>query len=75
MKSLKLDRAKYNEMLLNEYNNPYQQFRNFSGEWTLAVHGRTIKTVEGLNEVRRDQQKYIRKYYNPIEINNAVKYE
>lgn len=75
MNSLKITREKYNELLLNEYNNPFQEFRNMTGAWTLTVHGKTIKNAEGLNEVRREQQKFIRKYHNPIEINNAVRYE
>lgn len=34
MNSLKITREKYNELLLNEYNNPFQEFRTMTGDWT-----------------------------------------
>lgn len=75
MKSVQISHNKYNTLLLIDYNNPFQEFRSMTGDWTLAAYGKTIKTVEGLNEIRNIHQQIIKKNYNPIELDKAVLYK
>lgn len=68
---------KYNKILLNSYNNPYSEIRTKlerGEDYTFAAYGRQIKSVKDLDEVRKVIQQEKRKYYNPIELDKAVKY-
>lgn len=74
-KPLKVSLTKYNEIVLNDYNNPYQQFRNMKpGSWSIRFEdGRTITTMEQLDELRKEYQRQIKDNYNPLELDKAMK--
>lgn len=68
---------KYNEILLNSYNNPYSEIRTKlerGEDYTFAAYGKQIRTTKDLDELRKIIQQTKRKNYNPIELDKAVKY-
>lgn len=67
---------KLNEVFLNDYNNPYQQYRNLKpGSWSLIfADGRNITTIEELNGMKKEHQQEILNNYNPIELDKAIPY-
>ena len=74
-KYIPLSLEKYNEILLNSYNNPYSEIRTKleKGEnYTFSAYGKEIKSTKDLDDVRKIIQESKRKNYNPIEINKAV---
>lgn len=76
-KPLKISQLKYNEILIANYNDPYNQYRSMKpGSWSIGtLSGETIRTLDGLTKLTRDEQEKIRKNYNPIELDKAVLYE
>ena len=74
-KPIQISFEKYIKLLKNAYYNPFAEYRGKTGDWTLGIFGRQIKTVKQLDEVRKLQQNNIKKYNNPIELWNAIKYK
>ena len=73
--AIKITLAKYQKLLSDVYNNPFSEFENMKDQdWQLNIYDRKIKTIEGLNEIKSQYQSDIKKYYNPIELDKAVKY-
>lgn len=76
-KPLPISLKKYNEILLNAYNNPYAEIRvklERGDKYTFAAHGRQIRSVRDLDEIRKIVQEQKRKNYNPLELDKAVNY-
>ncbi len=76
-KAIVISLEKYNEILLNSYNNPYSEIRTKlerREDYTFSAYGKEIKTTKDLDEVKKIIQQTKRKNYNPIELNKAVKY-
>jgi len=72
---IKITLMQYQKLLLNTYNNPFSQFENMKNtDWSFLINGKEITTMEGLKEITKDNQLDIRKRYNPIELDKAVKY-
>ncbi|MDY3338618.1 GLPGLI family protein [Riemerella anatipestifer] len=67
---------KFREMQIDNYNDPYYQFRSMrEGTWAINVGGQKVTTHEGLNKVTRDLQAYLRKNNNPIELDKIISYK
>ncbi|WP_312822037.1 GLPGLI family protein [Epilithonimonas sp.] len=77
-RSLFLDEAKYKKFKLNFYEDPLAYAKNgrieITSENKLALDDGTIVTPDNIREVTLIQQKRIKKYYNPIELDNAIHY-
>ncbi|OCA77498.1 hypothetical protein BBI01_03365 [Chryseobacterium artocarpi] len=74
-KPLKINIERYNKLLLDNYNNPFDEYKNMKdGTWGLEIFDKEIRTQEGLKEIIKDYQKNIKKNYNPIELDKVVKY-
>ncbi|MBE9394643.1 GLPGLI family protein [Elizabethkingia anophelis] len=75
-KSMPITLEKYQEKLLEIYNDPLQWAReNFvEGKSKSAVMGIRITKKEQFKELSLKMQEKIRKEYNPIELDKAVKY-
>lgn len=77
-RALSLDEAKYKKFKLNFYKDPLAYAKNGTIEVTsenkLALDDGTIVTPENMKDVTLIQQKRIKKYYNPIELHNAIHY-
>lgn len=72
---IKINLMQYQKLLLNTYNNPFSQFENMKNtDWSFLINGKEITTMEGLKEIIKDNQSDIRKHYNPIELDKAIKY-
>ncbi|SHM46075.1 GLPGLI family protein [Chryseobacterium polytrichastri] len=73
--AIKINLSKYQKLLLNVYGNPFSEFENMKNQdWQLEIYDKKIKTIEGLNEIKSQYQLDIKRYYNPIELDRAVKY-
>lgn len=75
-KPIRITLKKFNEIRLNDFNNPYQQFRNLKpGSWRMSFSdGRTVTTIEELDGMRKEYQDQILNNHNPIELDKAVNY-
>lgn len=74
-KPLKINIERYNKLLLDNYNNPFDEYKNMKdGTWGLEIFDKEIRTQEVLKEIIKDYQKNIKKNYNPIELDKVVKY-
>ncbi|WP_370898535.1 GLPGLI family protein [Chryseobacterium gossypii] len=72
---IKINLTQYQKLLLNEYENPFSEYENMKGtDWQLTIYDRKINTIEGLKEIKKQYQNDIKKNYNPIELDKAVKY-
>jgi GLPGLI family protein len=72
---IKIKLEQYQNLLLNEYNNPFSEFENMKGkDWQLTIFDKKITSLEGLREIKSQYQKDIKKNYNPLELDKAVKY-
>ncbi len=73
--ALKIPFKKYQEILVTHYNDPYNKYRSMqAGSWGITQNGKTINTVQGLNEITRNEQERIRKNNNPIEKDKMITY-
>ncbi|WP_160139116.1 GLPGLI family protein [Chryseobacterium sp. c4a] len=73
---VKISLKKYQELLLNQYNNPFSEYNNMKeGSWGITIDGKEINTLEGLKSIKKNYQSGIKRYYNPIELDKAVKYK
>jgi GLPGLI family protein len=74
--SIKINLVKFKKLLMDYYQNPYKDFQNRDeGSWYINTEsGKTIKNKSDLMELTKQMQSTIKKYYNPIELNNAVHY-
>lgn len=73
---IKISLKKYQELLLNRYSNPFSEYNNMKeGSWGLTINDKYINTLEGLKSIKRDYQLEIKRNYNPIELDKAVKYK
>ena len=75
-KPLGVSYKKYKELLIANCNDPYSRFRSMKpGTWAIGREDDTyVETVEGLAKITKEEQEYIRKHNNPIEIDKAIKY-
>lgn len=75
-KPILISQKKYNELLLQEFMNPYAEFFNVpEGSWHIVTEdGRKIETRKDLIGMMKDAQKNIRESYYPIELDKAVQY-
>ncbi len=75
-KPILISQQKYNELLLQEYMNPYAEFFNApEGSWRIVTEGgRKVDTRKDLMGMVKDAQRVIRESYNPIELDKAVQY-
>lgn len=75
-KPILISQQKYNELLLQEYTNPYAEFFNApEGSWRIVTEGgRKVDTRKDLMGMVKDAQRVIRESYNPIELDKAVQY-
>lgn len=66
----------YNKMLLDYYNEPFKDLISSSNGFSYydGFSKKQYTKVEELRSARIDKQKRIKKYYNPIELDKAVKY-
>lgn len=77
-KATPISLKKYNEILLNSYNNPYSEIRTKlerGEDYTFSAYGKEIRTTNDLDELRKIIQQSKRKNYNPIELDKAVIYK
>jgi len=77
-KTIPISFNKYQELKLNDYNNPFADIRakmEAGVNYTLTAFGRQIKNPQQLNEITRLQKEWIRKRYNPIDLDKAVEYD
>ena len=75
LKPIQIELKQYQKLLINNYNNPFSEYENMKGtDWQLTIYDKKISTIEGLEKIRKQYQKDIKKNYNPIEISKAVKY-
>lgn len=66
--------AKYREMQMNYYNDPYHDFRLMKeGTWKIGMNGNEITTKEGLNDVTKSLQADMRRNNSPLELDKALK--
>ena len=73
-KAIPVTEAKYKEIVLNDYNNPYAEYRGMKeGSWSIGLDGgRLIKTNKDLDGYVKEYQAGIRKRNNPVDLTTAV---
>ncbi len=76
-KPVSIPYKKYVELQINYYNDPYSKFRSMKeGTWAIGkADGSSVSTIEGLNTATKEEQEYIRKTNNPIELDKIIKYK
>ncbi|MCL1671687.1 GLPGLI family protein [Elizabethkingia ursingii] len=74
-KAINVTLPTYQKLLIDHYNDPYKYLLNSTSfNFYDQFSGRTYTKPEELRDARIDEQKRIKKYYNPIELDKAVKY-
>lgn len=75
-KPLQVSLEKFNEILINAYYNLYSDFKNMKpGSWSINTEdGRSIKSLQELTSLVREEQDQMRKNYNPINKTQGIKY-
>ncbi|MCL1668406.1 GLPGLI family protein [Elizabethkingia ursingii] len=73
-KAIDITLVMYQKLLLEHYNDPYKYLLNSSFTLYDQFSGRTYTKPEELRDARIDEQKRIKKYYNPLELDKAVVY-
>ncbi|MCT3758181.1 GLPGLI family protein [Elizabethkingia anophelis] len=74
-KAIDITLPTYQKLLMEHYNDPYKYLLNSASfNFYDQFSGRTYTKPEELRDARIDEQKRIKKYYNPIELDKAVKY-
>ena len=74
-KAIDISRETYQRLLLEHYNEPFKHLlMSSSFIYIDAVAGKRYTKAEQLKEARINSRLYIKKYYNPLELDKAVKY-
>ncbi|PQA94982.1 GLPGLI family protein [Chryseobacterium piscicola] len=75
-KPLKINTNIYKKLLVDEYNNPFAEYQNMedNNKWELDYFGKIVNTKQGLRDITREYRINLKKNYNPIELDKAVKY-
>lgn len=78
-KAVKIPDSKLKKMMLDNYNDPLREFKehiknNTDPTARFMVMGIEVKSPEQMKELSEKVQDNLRKNYNPIEIDKAVKY-
>ena len=73
---VKINLKKYKELILNNYLNPYAEFRTMEeGTWSIDPQENVeITTIAQLNEYSKTLREEIRRNNNPVELSKAVKF-
>ena len=73
---VKIDRKKYEKIILNDYSNPYAEYRSMKeGSWMIGVDkDRTIKTIKDLDLYAKEYQEQMKKNYNPVQLDQAIQF-
>lgn len=73
-KAIPVNLAKYQQIVLDNYNNPYAEYRGMKeGRWSINLPGdRVINTNKGLDGYIKEYQAGIRKRNNPVDLTTAV---
>ena len=76
-KPLKISYPKYKEMMIANYNDPYNRFRSMRpGTWSIGREDETyVDTIEGLNKITKEEQEIILKNNNEIEKDKPIFYK
>ena len=76
-KPLKISYPKYKEMMIANYNDPYNRFRSMRpGTWSIGREDETyVDTIEGLNKITKEEQEIILKNNNEIEKDKTIFYK
>ncbi len=75
-KPIAITRKKYEELKLNDYKNPYADYRSMSaGTWSISPsEGRVINTIAQLDQYAKEVQERIKRQNNPVDLAAAIKY-
>lgn len=75
-KPIVITRKKYEELKLNDYKNPYADYRSMSaGTWSISPsEGRVINTISQLDQYAKEVQERIKRQNNPVDLATAIKY-
>jgi len=75
-KPIAITRKKYEELKLNDYKNPYADYRSMSaGTWSISPsEGRVINTIAQLDQYAKEVQERIKRQNNPVNLATAIKY-
>lgn len=73
---ISITEKKYHQLLLDDYNNPYAQYRGMkAGSWAIVTADeREINTIEKLDKYSDEYRADIRKRNNPIELDKAIRF-
>jgi GLPGLI family protein len=75
MNPIKVNYKTWEKLNLDFYKDPYSRMRTeWKPDWNVEINGRKIKAREDFYELTKSTQNDLRKYYNPIELNNAFHY-
>lgn len=78
-KPIKITENNFNKLLMDYYNDPYQETRkefkeNTNPSTVFSINGVDIKDISQFKDLTEATQKRIREQNNPIEIDKAIKY-
>lgn len=75
-KPVAITRKKYEELKLNDYKNPYAEYRSMeAGTWSISPNkGRVINTIAQLDQYAKEVQERIKRQNNPVDLASAIKY-
>lgn len=75
-KPLKVSFAKYQDLMIAYYNDPYSRYRNMkAGTWAIGRDDESfVETIDGLNKITKEDQERILKNNNQIEKDRTIKY-
>ncbi|WP_300671016.1 GLPGLI family protein [Soonwooa sp.] len=75
-KPISISRKKYDELKINDYKNPYAEYRSMkAGTWSIGLDGdRTINTISQLDQYAKEYQERIKRKNNPVDLVTAIKY-
>ena len=76
-KPLKISYPKFKDMMIANYNDPYNRFRSMkAGTWSIGREDETyVDTIEGLNKITKEEQEIILKNNNEIEKDKTIFYK
>ncbi|PQA95034.1 GLPGLI family protein [Chryseobacterium piscicola] len=75
IKPISISIKQYNKLLVDKYDNPYDSAKKaIESGGTVTINNQVIKDKSELDKLKKSRQEIIRKYYNPIELKNAVNY-
>ncbi len=75
IKPIAINIKQYNKLLVDKYDNPYDSAKKaIESGGTVTINSQLIKDKSELDKLKKNRQESIKKYYNPIELNNAANY-